>query len=164
MAVLQFLPFLALVASVAGITTNSWTAVNRWRYGGFGSPFSSRARTIFRSVDRTEPWSPLWRDTGTVPDLISQAGSSCVLSSIKAPISGAPWQITSGLPTWDQHPAQRHGDHGSSVDATPALVAHSTRQPLHGDHRRHRDRCLARRPVLPLGRCQYSGARSWCWR
>ena len=71
MAVL-LLPFLALVATVAGITTNSWTAVNRWRYGGFGSPFSSRARTIFGSVDRTEPWSPIWTDTGTVPDLLSQ--------------------------------------------------------------------------------------------
>ena len=80
MAVL-LLPFLALFTSVAGITTNSWTSVNRWRYGGFGSPFSSRARTIFRSVDRTEPWSPLWTDTGTVPNLISQVGSSwCVCS------------------------------------------------------------------------------------
>ena len=158
MAVLQFLPFLALVASVAGITTNSWTAVNRWRYGGFGSPFSSRARTIFRSVDRTEPWSPLWTDTGTVPDLISQVGSwfVCVLSSKIEDFSGAPWQTTGGLPTGHQHPTKRHSHDRSPLASSPALVAHPTGPPLHRDHRRHGDRGLAGRSVLPLGRCQYS--------
>ena len=156
--VLLLLPFLALTSPVVGSTTsNSWTSINRWRYGGFGSPFSSRARTIFRSVDRSEPWSPLWTDTGTVPNLISQVQTG-VLCDIYCTLScpGSPRQATDRLPTWDQHPTQRHVNNRSPLAETSPLVAHSSGQPLHGDHRGHGDRGLARCSVLPLGNRQHT--------
>ena len=35
----------------SGLTKNSWTSINGWRFGGFGSPFSSRGNQVTQSSE-----------------------------------------------------------------------------------------------------------------
>ena len=83
--------------NTSGTTTNSWTAVNRWRYGGFASPFATRssrwwytwwcnwwykilkmvtkicrAKQVDSMFDASESWSNLWTETGVVPNKTPQ--------------------------------------------------------------------------------------------
>ena len=70
---------LLFLPNVSTLTTNSVTAVDRFRYGGFTSPFSSIFPLVF-DFDSDENWSFLWRETATVPDLLPQVCLILVLS------------------------------------------------------------------------------------
>ena len=49
---------------------------SRWRYGGFGSPFSSRASITNFRFNAYESWGPIWTQTGVVPGKLSQVDRS----------------------------------------------------------------------------------------
>ena len=45
--ILGSLTILPTIAIASGLTRNSWASINQWRFGGFGSPFSSRGNQVY---------------------------------------------------------------------------------------------------------------------